>query len=222
MKLTEKQKKKVLAGASVLLVLLVMYRALTAEKPKTAPLVYQRGSVAHSAVRQGLASVSSADPLAALIAKREEKFPGVARDIFRMENPAPKPKPKAPPVVAVPLPPPVPEKTPEEIAAEVSRADLTRFRYLGYLTEKDNSLFLSKDGELFIVKTGERIQKTYQVKEASKEYVVLTDTATRVEVRVDLSGGEPQAPIPGQRMPPQQPPVPGPRMPQPVPMPRLP
>lgn len=201
MKLSQEQEKKILAGVLALLVLLVVYRAVTAEKPKTAPLVFQRGSVAHSAVRQGLASQESgADPLSALLAKREEKFPGIARDIFRMENPAPKPKPKAPPVVVAPLPPSPPQKTPEEIAADISRADLAKFRFLGYLTEKDNSLFLSKDGELFIVKSGDRILKTYQVKEASKDYVVLLDTATRVEVRVDLSGGEPQQAQPGQRM----------------------
>ncbi len=218
MKLTEKQEKMVLAGACALLVLLVVYRAVTAEKPKTAPLVYQRGSIAHSSVRQGLASAAGADPLAALLAKREEKFPGVARDIFRMENPAPKPKPKAPPAVVVPPPPPVPVKTPEEIAAEISRADLLQFRFLGYLTEKDNSLFLSKDGELFIVKSGERIQKSYQVKEASKEYVVIIDTATRVEVRIDLAGGEPQPPAPGQRMPT----MPGQPVPQSMPGQRVP
>jgi hypothetical protein len=197
MKLSQEQEKKVLVGVLAALVLLIVYRAATAEKPKTAPLVFQRGSVAHSSVRQGLASTASgADPLAALLAKREEKFPGVSRDIFRMENPTPRPKPKkAPPVVAAPLPPPVPQKTPEEIAADLSRADLSRFRFLGYLTEKDNSLFLSKDGELFIVKTGDRILKTYQVKEASKDSVVLLDTATRVEVRVDLSGSEPQQPM---------------------------
>ncbi len=209
MKVSQEQEKKILAGVLALLVLLVVYRAMTAEKPKTAPLVFQRGSVARSAVRQGLASrASGADPLSALLAKREEKFPGVARDIFRMENPAPKAKPKAPPVVVAPLPPPLPMKTPEEIAADLSRADLARFRFLGYLTEKDNSLFLSKDGELFVVKSGDRILKTYQVKEASKDYVVLLDTATRVEVRVDLSGGEPQQIQPGQRMP-----QPAPRLP---------
>lgn len=207
MKLSQEQEKKVLVGVLAALVLLIAYRAVTAEKPKTAPLVYQRGSVAHSSVRQGLASpASGADPLAALLAKREEKFPGISRDIFRMENPAPPPKQKkAPPVVAAPLPPPVPQKTPEEIASDVSRADLSKFRFLGYLTEKDNSLFLSKDGELFIVKIGDRILKTYQVKEASKDSVILLDTATRVEVRVDLSGGETQqTPPPGQRSP-QQP-----------------
>ncbi len=207
MKLSQEQEKKVLVGVLTALVLLIVYRAVTAEKPKTAPLVYQRGSVAHSSVRQGLASATSgADPLAALLAKREEKFPGVSRDIFRMENPAPPPKPKkAPPIVAAPLPPPVPQKKPEEIAAELSRSDLSKFRFLGYLTEKDNSLFLSKDGELFIVKIGDRILKTYQVKEASKDSVILLDTATHVEVRLDLSGGETQqAPLPGQR-PPLQP-----------------
>jgi hypothetical protein len=207
MKLSQEQEKKVLVGVLAVLVLLIVYRAVTAEKPKTAPLVFPRGSVAHSAVRQGLASpASGADPLAVLLAKREEKFPGVSRDIFRMENQAPRPKQKkAPPVVAAPLPPPVPQKTPEEIAADLSRADLSKFRFLGYLTEKDNSLFLSKDGELFIVKSGDKLLKTYQVKEASKDYVVLLDTATRVEVRVDLAGGEPQqTPLSGQRMP-QQP-----------------
>jgi hypothetical protein len=209
MKLSQEQEKKVLVGVFTALVLLIVYRAVTAEKPKTVPLVYQRGSVAHSSVRQGLASpASGADPLAALLAKREEKFPGVSRDIFRMENPAPPPKQKkVSPVVAAPPPPPPPppQKTPEEIAAELSRSDLSKFRFLGYLTEKDNSLFLSKDGELFIVKIGDRILKTYQVKEASKDSVILLDTATRVEVRVDLSGGEAQqAPLPGPR-PPQQP-----------------
>lgn len=205
MNLTQEQEKKVLVGILAVLVLLIVYRAVTTEKPKTVPLVFQRGAVAQSAVRQGLASqATGADPLAVLLAKREEKFPGVSRDIFRMENPAPRPKQKALPVVAVPLPPPVPQKTPEEIAADQSRADLSKFRFLGYLTEKDNSLFLSKDGELFIVKIGDRLLKTYQVKEASKDSVVLLDTATRVEVRVDLSGESQQAPPAGQRLP-QQP-----------------
>jgi hypothetical protein len=115
-----------------------------------------------------------------------------------MENPAPKPKPQPAPVIAPPPPPPaVPVKTPEQIAAENARADLSRFRFLGYLTSKDNTFFLSKDGETFIVKTGDKLLASYQVKEAGKDYVILLDTATRVEVRVELSGGEPQPPQPG-------------------------
>ena len=121
-----------------------------------------------------------------------------------MENPAPKPK--SAPVIAAPPPPPPP--TPEQLeeqrtrlAADAARADMSKFRYLGYLTSKDNTLFLSKDGETFIVRSGDRLQASYQVKEAGKDYVILLDTATRVEVRVELSGGEAQSPQPQPGMP---------------------
>ncbi|HET7318676.1 MAG TPA: hypothetical protein VFK23_06025, partial [Nitrospirota bacterium] len=70
----------------------------------------------------------------------------------------------------------------------------------GYLTSKDNMLFLSKDGETFIVRSGDKLLASYQVKEAGKDYVILLDTATRVEVRVELSGSEgaqPPQPQPG-------------------------
>jgi hypothetical protein len=192
MNLTRDQEKKTLIVLFAVLMLFIVYRAVTAEKPKTAPLAFPPGSVAPSAVRQGLAAMATGvDPLNVFLAKREEKFSGVARDIFRMENPAPKPAPKPAPVVVTPPPPPAaPERTAEEIAAEVSRADLAKFRFLGYLTEKDNTLFLSKEGELFIVKTGDRLLKNYQVKDAGKDYVVLFDKVTHVEVRVELSGGE--------------------------------
>jgi hypothetical protein len=198
MKRGPEQEKKALAVLSAVLALLIVYRVATSEKPKTAPLVYTRGSVARSPVREGLASASpGADPLNVILARRQEKFPGVSRDIFRMENPAPKPKPQPEPVIAPPPPPEVPVKTPEQIAAENARADLSRFRFLGYLTSKDNTFFLSKDGETFIVKTGDKLLASYQVKEAGKDYVILLDTATRVEVRVELSGSEPQPPQPG-------------------------
>lgn len=219
MNLSQNQEKKVLIIALAALALLVFYRMVTAEKPKTAPLVYERGAVARSAVRQGVASPETGtDPLAMIIARRTEKYPGVRRDIFRMENPAPKPKPAPAPVV--PVLPPVPERTPEEIAADAARADLAKYRFLGYLTDRDNTLFLSKDGELFIVKTGERLGKSYQVKEAGRDNVVIMDTITHVEVRVELSGSEgpghqaaqPPARPPQQGQPPfQNLPLPQPR-----------
>jgi len=188
MRLTREQEKKVFVVLAAVLALLVVYRVMSAEKQKTAPLTYRPGSVAASPVRTGLSSpAAGTDPLLIFFAKREEKFPGVARDIFRMANPAPKPKPA--PLPLGPPPPPVPEKTPEEIAAETSRADLAKFRFLGYLTDKENSLFLSKDGELFIVKSGETVQKSYKVKEAGIDYVLLVDTVTRVEARIELTGG---------------------------------
>ena len=218
-----KERQKLTLGALVALLLLLNgYRFMTADQPRTAPLLYPRGAVASSPVRQGLLSRGNgADPVNVFLERREQRFPGVSRDIFRMENPAPaKPKTAVTPTVALPPPPPVPVKTPEEIAAEMSRADLSRFRFLGYLTDKDSTLFLSKDGELFMVKSGEQLLKNYKVKEANKDYVVLLDTVTRVEVRVDLSGGEQAAQQqPAQRQPqPVQPWLQQQQRPQPTPM----
>ncbi len=222
MKLTQAQQTSVLMVMVVVLVLLIGYRIMNEEKPKTAPLTYQRGAVANSPVRQGLsARRAGADPVNAFLERRGEKFPGVRRDIFRMENPVPKPK----LVSHATTTPPVHVKTPEEIAADAAqaaaqavqavadaaRADLNKFKYLGYLTEKDNTLFLSKEGELFIVKKGGTILKSYKVKEVSKNYVVLLDVVTGVEVQLELSGSElatqsqPMTRQPQQQVPQQQP-----------------
>jgi len=223
MKLTQAQQTSVLIVLVVVLVLLIGYRIMTEEKPKTAPLAYQRGAVASSPVRQGLSTRrAGADPLNVFLERRGEKFPGVGRDIFRMENPVPKPKLVVSQITATP---PVHVKTPEEIAADAAQAaaqavqavadaarvDLNMFKYLGYLTEKDNTLFLSKEGELFIVKKGDTILKSYKVKEVNKNYVVLLDTVTGVEVQLELSGADlatqssPMTQQPQQQAPQQQP-----------------
>lgn len=202
MAFSEQRKKNILSVLVVVLLLAIVYRFVTDEKPKTAPLVYAPGAVATAPVRRGLPSpTASSDPLTVFFARRQEPFPGVKRDLFRMENPAPKRKPAPVAPAVVPAPPTVPEKTPEEIAAEAARADLSKFRFLGYLTDVDRSLFLSKDGETFIVKSGDRVLKNYRIKDAGKDYVILLDTATQVEVRIELSGSgpEPAAPTQPQR-----------------------
>ncbi len=199
MAFSKQQQKIVLSVLVVVLVLAIIYRFVTGEKPKTAPLTYPRGAVATAPVRQGLPSpAASSDPLTVFFARQHEPFPGVGRDLFRMQNPAPKPTKPAPAVPAAPVPPPVPEKSPEEIAAEFARADLSKFRFLGYLTDRDRSLFLSKDGETFIVKSGDRVLKNYTIKDAGKDYVILLDTVTNVEVRIELSGSGPEPAAPPQ------------------------
>jgi hypothetical protein len=206
MNLSQAQQKNLLIVLVVALVLLIGYQMMTVEKQKTMPLTYQRGAVASSPVRQGRLSsrLSGEDPLNAFLERRGQKFPGVVRDIFRMENPAPKPKMVASHVTATP---PVHIKSPEEVAAEAAqaaaqaaRADLMKFQFLGYLTEKDSTLFLSKDGELFIVKRGDTIMKSYKVKEGTKNYVVLLDTITGVEVRLEIPSGELVTQLPQQQM----------------------
>jgi hypothetical protein len=101
-------------------------------------------------------------------------------------------------------------KTAEEIAADIARADLAKFRYLGYVSEKETTLFLSKDGEFFIVKIGDTTGTTYKIKEANKDFIIILDTATHVEGLVALSGdGTQQPPKPQQPQyaphPPQRP-----------------
>ena len=211
MALTQAQEKRMLAILLAVLVLLVLYRIMTAEEPKTAPLTYERGAVATSPVRRGhVSSTDAVDPLLVFLERKKERFPGVKRNIFLMKDPRPKPKPKPKP--ATPPPPLVPQKSPEEIAADFARADLSKFRFIGYLTEEDSSLFLSKEGKLYIVQSGDKILKNYRVKEAGKDYVILFDTVTNVEVRVELTGGEDAArPTPSyQRLPTpyQRPPTP--------------
>ena len=199
MPFTKEQQKIGLGALLAVLALLILYRVASFEKPKTAQLVYDRGAVAASPVRHGLATsrTGGADPLSVFFERREERFPGVGRDIFRMENPAP-PK-TAVRTMVTPTIPPVPQKTPEQIAEEKAlaaqeqaradaRADLSKFRFLGYV---NNTLFLSKDGESFLLKSGDKVLKSYRVKSASKDSVVLEDTVTHVEVKVELSGSEP-------------------------------
>ena len=200
MKFSTAQQKIVLIVLVALIVLINGYFYLAGEKPKTAPLTYTRGAIAVSKVRQGPSSrMAGADPLNVFLERRREKFPKVVRDIFRMDNPVLKPK-----VSHKTATPPVHVKTQEEIAAEAAqavaeaaraaaeavRADLMKFQLVGYLTEKDSTLFLKKEGDLFIVKKGSKLLKSYNVKETGRNYVILLDTITGVEVKLELPGGE--------------------------------
>jgi hypothetical protein len=190
--MTKQQEKRLLWLLLAVLCGLALYRLLGGEQQRTAPLTFTPGMTVSSPVRRGIAApASGADPVSLFLARRELHYPGVVRDIFHLTEDAPQPRtrPTASTAVTVTLPTPtVPERSPEEIAADAARADLSRFRFLGYLTDKDSSLFLSKDGELFIVKSGDVVLRTYRIKTAGKDHVVLYDTATKVEVRLEMTG----------------------------------
>ena len=194
MALTKQQELRLFVALIVVLAGLILYRFLGGPAPRTMPLVYTKGMSVSSPVRKGLqAGGQGQDALTVLLMRSMERYPGMSRDLFRMHASPSKPVhlARSQPVITVPTPT-VPEKSPEEIAAEMARADLSSFRFLGYVkasdTDKDSSLFLSKDGELFIAKSGDTLLKNYMVKTAGKDYVVLYDRATKVEVRVDLTG----------------------------------
>jgi len=194
MALTAHQEKHIAVALFAVLAALVLYRMIFVEEQKTAPLMFTQGMRASLPVRKGIAAPGGAsDPLLVLIERRIEKYPGAARDLFRMSGANGQAN-RRPALITIPVPTAtlptstIPVRTPEETAADAARADLSRFRFLGYLTDKDSSLFLSKDEELFTVKSGDRILKNYQVKAVGKDQVVLFDTITKVEVRVELTG----------------------------------
>lgn len=191
--LTRKRQIQLLVLLVLAMAVIYVYHRVSEEAPRTRPLTYTRGMTVSSPVRRGLASPGGTkDPLTVFLERKVERYPGVKRDLFRMSGDGtvqrPKPVLVTTPVMTAPPAETAPVRAPEEIAADQARADLSRFRFLGYLTDKDSSLFLSKDGELFIVKSGDAVLKNYQVKEAGKDHVILLDTITKVEVRIELRG----------------------------------
>jgi hypothetical protein len=193
MALVKSQQITILAVLATALVALAVYQRVSHEAPRTQPLTYTRGMKVSAPVRRGIsASGAAVDPLAVVVERRADTYPGVMRDIFRMSVPEPAGKRKlAGAQTAMIITQPVstvPVKTAEEVAADLARSDLSTFRFLGYLTDKDSSLFLSKGGELFIVKSGDTVLENYQIQAVGKDHVVLHDTVTKAEVRLELTG----------------------------------
>lgn len=122
---------------------------------------------------------------------------GTPRDIFTpLQAEEPKVKvaagrralPESPaPQDEVPAVPPGP--TPEELAAQAAQAELTQFRYLGYLSRQGRQeAFLSKGKDLHIVRTGDTIEQRVLVKTVTPTDVTLQETRSQVEKKVLLAG----------------------------------
>jgi hypothetical protein len=94
-------------------------------------------------------------------------------------------------IPVVPAPPPVPVgpsgPTPEELARQAGRQELSQYRYLGYLVRGGrDEAFLSKGKDLHIVKAGETIDQHVLVKAIAPTGVTLQETASQVEHTVAL------------------------------------
>ncbi|NTW58092.1 MAG: hypothetical protein HGA43_02845 [Nitrospirae bacterium] len=193
MALEKSQQITVLAVLATALVALSVYQRVSHEAPRTQPLTYTRGMKVSTPVRRGIsASGMVTDPLAVVVERRADTYPGVMRDIFRMSvpDPAGMRKPDGAQTEAIITQPvsTAPAKTAEEVSADLARADLSTLRFLGYLTDEDSSRFLSKEGELFIVKSGDTVLKNYMIKAVGKDHVIMHDMVTKVEVRIELTG----------------------------------
>ena len=96
-----------------------------------------------------------------------------------------------PPLAAMAIPPAsppvVPGPTPEELARQAGRQELSQYRYLGYLTRAGvDEAFLSRGKDLHIVKAGESIDQRVLVKTIKPNEVTLQETASQVEHTVAM------------------------------------
>ncbi len=173
--------------------LLIIYRIVSYEKPKTAPLKYVKGK---AGVKAEEIRVREADKKggAGLRLDLLNMKPGnsvqITRNIFAPFYTPPPPVKKP---LAAPPAPPKPEikvPTPEEIASEKSKAELMKFKYLGFINKGGiNEVFLSKDNELISTKKGEVIKGRYLIKDINPNAVIIQDKETQIEQVVNLSGG---------------------------------
>ncbi len=184
---------------SILIILLsvwaltIIYRIVNYEKPKTAPLKYIKGKaiIKHEEIPVRDADKKDGAGLRFdLLNKKLGNSVQITRNIFAPLYTPPPPLPKKP---AVPPPPPKLEikvPTPEEIAAEKSKAELLKFKYLGFINKGGiNEVFLSKDNELISTKKGEIIKGRYLIRDATPNSVIIQDKDTQIEQVVNLSGG---------------------------------
>lgn len=183
------RKKKLLAILLTVWGILIVYRLSTQEEPKRVPLKYVKGQTVSKRewiAREGSPLLVRLDLLKerAAISLRHNK------NIFapvRVYLPPPPPSPLPPPPPELPPPPP----SPEELAIEQARRDLSQFRYLGYLNKGpgNEQAFLARQQELFIVGKGQPVSGTIVLKELTSSYVILQESNTRVEVTLTISGG---------------------------------
>ncbi len=198
MEITDKNK---VIGLGVLIVLwaaLVFFRVYYGEEQQRVPLKYVKGKARVSRMEATRGAKSDAVINFALLEKKGSIPLLEKRNIFApipspLKPAPPKPKPAPPPepvVVAPPPPPPSPPgPSPEELAAEQSRMEIARFKYLGFLFKRgEKVLFVARDKELFIVREGETFVTDYYLKEATRDYVIIEDRTTGISGRLEPLG----------------------------------
>lgn len=199
MEITEKNK---VIGLGVLIVFwaaIIFFRVYYGEEQQRVPLKYVKGKARVSRMEAIRGAKSDAVINFALLEKRGSIPLLEKRNIFapvpsplKSAPPKPKPAPPAPPpepVVVAPPPLPPPGPSPEELAAEQSRRDIARFKYLGFLLKRgEKILFVARDKELFIIREGETFVTDYYLKEATRDYVIIEDRTTGVSGRLEPLG----------------------------------
>lgn len=201
--MTEERTKLLMIGLMGLWGLILLWRFFGVEEPARAPLKYVTGQ---SAPREGAApgsglQVASLDQIIPSGKKSMEftKPKNILAPLgMREEQAASKPRVAArrgprqglaglmPPVTAPPPPP-----SPEELAAQAGRDELSRYKYMGYVARQGrNQAVLAKDQKLHIVWTGETIEGRVVVKAITPTAVTLKEVPSQLEQILQLQTGE--------------------------------
>lgn len=192
----ERNKGIVLGVLLIFWAVVIFFRIYYGEEQKRVPLKYTKGKATVSRI-EATRGVSSGPAINFTLLERKGSIPLLEkRNIFAPIELPPKPAPPKPtptpppspePIVVSPPPPPGP--SPEELAAEQSRREIARFKYLGFLLKRgDKVLFIARDKELFIIREGETLAGNYYLKEASRDYIIIEDTITKVSGRLEPVG----------------------------------
>jgi hypothetical protein len=108
---------------------------------------------------------------------------GATRDLFRLPSPPPLA------VKKVELPPPPLPKTPEQLAEEAARAELSQLKLIGVVFRGDKGeAFLVKGDQTYLVHMGEKVGERFVVQSVSTESVTLKDPRTNVTGQIPVSG----------------------------------
>lgn len=122
--------------------------------------------------------------------------PAAVRDIFQSREPSlPAVKPKDVPIVqVVPVepPPPVviepPPKSPEQIAEEAARAELSQIKLVGVIFRNaKGQAYLSKGEQTYLVSLGDSVAR-FTVTSITAESVKLFDSRTQVGAEIPVLG----------------------------------
>ncbi len=182
------RKKQLLGVLLVAWALLIVYRVATQEEPKRVPLKYVKGqTVSRDQVvprtPSGMAVQLDRLKDRATVPLKHSKNIFASLQTFIAPPPPPPPSP--------PPPPPPPPPTPEELAREQARQELSHFRYLGYLNKGpgQDQAFLARERELFIVGKGEIVSGSIYLKEVTSSYVILQEKNSQLEITLTISGG---------------------------------
>lgn len=175
------------AGVIIVLIALNVWRWWPDEKPTRSA---GPGPVASSTAEQLRLSLKVTGDASA---------PAAVRDIFQSREPSlpalPVAKPEVEPVVqVVPVepPPPVviepPPKSPEQIAEEAARAELSQIKLVGVIFRNaKGQAYLSKGDQTYLVSLGDSVAR-FTVTSITAESVKLFDSQTQVGAEIPVLG----------------------------------